>query len=445
MKNHQLIYTKRINILYIVLWSQESKIYSKIYCIINYIEYSYTYIYTYIYTFEKRTMKKAILILWVIYCILINNVNAEYKTWSSELLEYTCTVMQEEVNEFPEDWEITYTALAPIKKTYDWKNEIYWWIKKSDWTFDFVFNETVIWNYENIISYAFGEFSSSYYYIVSKDWKQDLYVNWIFQWSYYKIAEVSFGFVNDTYLIKVMNENWKYQVFSSLTGLSEEYVYIDFLMINYSWTSALFTATNGDWDYMFIKDDIESKIFKSIYPIYGWVTWDTFIYVYKENEKWYYNIDGEVSGSYDSITDLRKSDNIQSYPLLIRDSFNIFFYSQWKKSVPSLSITDIYLYNNFLYFAWSDNYTYYCQRDEIKINKNIYVKNVIVSKNIIESNWKYGKYISQIDQLVESANTIKLETVLWKIKTMKDSFNQSKYKNIFNYLEAKIELKLISD
>jgi len=73
-------------------------------------------------------------------------------------------------------------------------------------------------------------------------------------------------------------------------------------------------------------------------------------------------------------------------------------------------------------------------------------KQSIIAKSSLNKTSKFRKYISQIDLVAEKMSIEKLEKIMTRLATIPESTRDTtKYKDIFDYLEAKIMLRLLEE
>jgi len=78
-------------------------------------------------------------------------------------------------------------------------------------------------------------------------------------------------------------------------------------------------------------------------------------------------------------------------------------------------------------------------------SKKEFLKQIIISKDHLEKSSKLKPYIKKIDILIEKLEKIKLEKLLNKIQKLpKKSRNHPIYKNLLDYLEAKVFFKILT-
>ncbi len=106
-------------------------------------------------------------------------------------------------------------------------------------------------------------------------------------------------------------------------------------------------------------------------------------------------------------------------------------------------------YNNtWKIFIWLQNknvFKKYSCIDKNILSKNQIFKQVILSKNNLKSNFNTSKYIFQIDLIVKKLSNEKLKWILNKLdKISLELRENSKYKDVLNYLEYNISYKLFN-
>lgn len=104
-------------------------------------------------------------------------------------------------------------------------------------------------------------------------------------------------------------------------------------------------------------------------------------------------------------------------------------------------------YIQWWYYGWKTYFSKFIVNgtidNNIKKSKKLLIKQLITSKNALNKNLKMKKYIKKIDLLAEKLSDKKLKNFGERLAKLPDSTrNNKKYKDLFDYLEAKVLLKV---
>jgi len=391
------------------------------------------------------------------------------------------------VKDWVEIWK-EYDRISNFLFSPDWKSFAY--VAEKDWK-NFIIKDWVkIWKeYDRIREILFSPDWKSFafiwkkwlHYILVKDGEEKLeYLLSLTTSLSYSYNNVLYFTVKENRHIKILsiwNEIWGSFLDEKLL---ENYTHIWTVMFSPYWKSYSFKAQKNNSNFL-IKD------WKEYWPYdYGSINyfeyspdWKGFFFIAKKDWKYITVINGNESEwyfyIYPPLGSIYSSDWKKYSFTIIKNWKDVVLHQEWivssiKKDWKSIIIKDwkeINIYDNqknliyspdwksFVYEAekkWKNfliKETCYSVTDKSSkatvkteesktstLNKSLYTKQLIISRNNLNKNTKYKKYISQIDNIVIGLSREKWEQVLSRIQKVNITHD------VIKYLEAKIYLEI---
>jgi hypothetical protein len=257
---------------------------------------------------------------------------------------------------------------------------------------------------------------------------------------YYRILDISFS------------KNWKLLAYKIKNKTEEEFLIINWKKTNkYYHISKYFHYKNWEKIMLIFEDETpknqdELYIFKYTI-IENWKKQKKYDYIDDENiifskynnsyayiahiwDKEVIVKDWRESKEYDSIKKLFLSDNWEYFTAIVSENWKNILVNNFEEKY---SYYGIYQYDNL---KWNKNHIFLTNIDEINTNIN----RTIIKQICIEV---FEKYKKKIDNKIQKLSKEKLNILLEKINKINiNNFNTIKYRNIFEYLKNKIEIKL---
>jgi len=411
-----------------------------------------------------------------------------WKTWDQFTYIFNTNYWQGIVKEWTEIG-LEYNSVGSPLYSPDWKSFSYiaqkdnWnWIIVKDWkqiSSEYLGIKNLLYS-PDWKSFSYIAVKEVWKMIVVKDWKEILGEYWNVKKLLYSPDSNSLSYIAE-------KDSWKQIVIKDWEQIWNEFDWISEL--TYSNNSDEVSFIWNNWNRFNYKNNIETKViiknwkqipekYDVIYSIWYHKKWDIFYYYAGKWNK-VFLVDNwiEILNEYDYKEQLKYSPNT-----------NDIFYDAWKyldknityilknwkiyDTIPYSSISNIHYWENGkdLIFTtsqdnWFKNFTVkrICTLDknnnikktnttqiskttQLKINKTVpqFFKQLIISKNNLKKTFQGRKNIKTIDLISKKLSKQKLEILIGKLQKIDTSLVQfRKYKDMLDYLEAKVWLVLL--
>jgi len=389
-------------------------------------------------------------------------VNNKYKYWKNSVFAYSpnwnhfaYTILENSKYIVVKDWiksDKKYDEINNLIYSPNWKKLAY--SSKNEWK-RYIINNWVkkdiyydIWEYDSfyginnlVYSFSWDELSYSYKWYIIKNWIQfkDRH-SYIHKIKYINKSNSIIYLTSDTkitqsipdkdWFVSVFNEDYSNLIINWVK--SKNYPYIWNLTLSPDWKGIAYIATKDNWKSIIVKDSVESKEYDNVKNLIYSYDWKSFSFLWKENWYWYIIKDWKkINTKYkyiDSISYEQNSNNLK----FITSERNWNWYLIKETCNQNNNSNTSNMINNS-----QDNIL-----EKTKIKSQLF-KQLILSKRHLNKTFQWRKNIKTIDLIVKKLSKLKLEKLMWKLKKIDTSLTKfRKYKDMLNYLEAKVWLEL---